>query len=169
MRKPAEKQQSQVQTIQGKVTGRNVTQDNGNVNAWGPFIISYDQNQENGCLENYIHVRAFKNRPVPTDQVFCTRYMLCLLQSWRFQLKAVPGETMQRAQNSRLSCILSNAHVIFALIQMQRCVWKPFVQRNIMTSSKKFSFNFLKIAENFSFFIFCIHNKQWSIAKWRTI
>jgi len=28
------------------------------VNAWGPFVISYDQNQENGCLENYICVWA---------------------------------------------------------------------------------------------------------------
>jgi len=38
------------------------------------------QNQENGCLENYIRVRAFKYRPVPIDQVFCTRCTLCLLQ-----------------------------------------------------------------------------------------
>ena len=40
------------------------------VNAWGPFVISYDQNQENGCLENYICVQAFKHRTVPIDQVF---------------------------------------------------------------------------------------------------
>jgi len=32
MKKSAEKQQSQVQTIQRTVTGRNVTQDNGNIN-----------------------------------------------------------------------------------------------------------------------------------------
>jgi len=25
------------------------------------------------------------------DQVFCTRCMLCLLLSWRFQLTALPG------------------------------------------------------------------------------
>jgi len=32
MKKSAEKQQSQAQTIQRTVTGRNVTQDNGNIN-----------------------------------------------------------------------------------------------------------------------------------------
>jgi len=84
-------------------TSRNVTQDNGNINnfwkgsRWfcrqcpGSFCFLYDQNQENGCLENYICVRAFKHQPVPIDQVFCTRCMLCLLQSWRFQLTALLG------------------------------------------------------------------------------
>jgi len=87
MRKSANKQQSQVRTIQRTVTTRNVTQDNGNirisgkavadfaVNAWRPFVISY-KDKKNGCLENYIRVRAFKHRPVPIDQVFCTRCML---------------------------------------------------------------------------------------------
>jgi len=42
-------------------------------------------------LENYICVQAFKHQPVPIDQVFCTRCVLCLLQSWRFQLTALPG------------------------------------------------------------------------------
>jgi len=65
------------------------------VNAWGPFVIYYDRNKENVCLENSICVRAFKHRPVPIDQkVFCTRIMLCLLQSRRFQLRALPGQTM---------------------------------------------------------------------------
>jgi len=136
MRKSAKKQQSQVQTIQITVTSRNVTQDNGNinkfwkggrwfaVNAWGP-IISYEQNQENGCLENYICVRAFKHRPVLTDQVFCNRCMLSLLQSWRFQLTALPGQAIrkERKTHSRfpLSRVLSYMHT-FALTQMRRCV-----------------------------------------------
>ena len=34
------------------------------------------------------------SRPVPIDQVFCTRCMLCLLQRWRFQLTALPGQTI---------------------------------------------------------------------------
>jgi len=34
-----------------------------------------------------------------------------------------------------------------------------------MTLSKKLPFDFLKIAENIWFLIFCIHNKQWWIAK----
>jgi len=34
-----------------------------------------------------------------------------------------------------------------------------------MTSSTKFTFDFLKIAENFWILIFCTHNEQWSIAK----
>jgi len=70
------------------------------VNAWGPFVIFYDQNQENRCLKLYICVWVFKYRRVPIDQVFCTRCMLCLLQSWRFQLIALPGQTMQRTKNT---------------------------------------------------------------------
>ena len=34
-------------------------------NAWRPFVFSYDQNQENGCLENY---RAFAFEHLNTDQ-----------------------------------------------------------------------------------------------------
>jgi len=70
------------------------------VNTWGPFVISYDQSQENGCLENYICVRAFKSRPVPIDQVFYTRCMLYVLQPWRFQLTGLLGQTTQRVQNT---------------------------------------------------------------------
>jgi len=97
-------QQSQVQTIQRTVTSRNVTQDETisgiavadfAVNAWGLCVISYDQNQENGDLENYIFVRAFKHRPVPIAQMFCIRCMLWLLQSWRFQQRALPGQAIQ--------------------------------------------------------------------------
>jgi len=72
---------------------RNATQDNGNINnfwkgrRWFCLqclrTICYflRQNHENGCLENYIGVRALKHRPVPNDQLFYTRCMLCLLQS----------------------------------------------------------------------------------------
>jgi len=103
MRKSAKKQQSQVQTTKRTFTGRKEAQDNGNMNNFWKgsrwiygqclrtFCYFYDQNQENGSLENYICVRAFKHRPVSIDQVFCTRCMLCLLQSWRFQLTALPG------------------------------------------------------------------------------
>jgi len=34
-----------------------------------------------------------------------------------------------------------------------------------MTSSKKFTFDFLEIAENFWFLILCTQNKQWWIAQ----
>jgi len=37
------------------------------VNACRPFVISYDQNKENGCLESDISVRAFKHRPVSVE------------------------------------------------------------------------------------------------------
>jgi len=43
------------------------------------------------CLENYIGIRAFRQSPVSIDQKFCTRCMLCLLQSWWLQLTALPG------------------------------------------------------------------------------
>jgi len=80
-----------------EVTSKNVTQHNGNINNFWKgshwfclqclktFCYFLRQNQENGCLKNYIRVRIFKDRPVPIDQVLCTRFMLCLLQSWRFQ------------------------------------------------------------------------------------
>jgi len=134
MRKSAIKQQSQVQTMQRTVPSRNATQGNGNINNFWKgsrwfclqclrtFCHFLRQNQENGCLEDYIRVRAFKQRPIPIDQVFCTRCMLCLLQSWRVQLTALPGQTIQeRKTHSRLSCVLSNTHT-FALTQMPRCV-----------------------------------------------
>jgi len=110
MRKFAKKQQSQVQKIQWTVPSRNATQDNGNINNFWKgsrwfclqclrtFCCFLRQNQENGCLENYIRVRAFTHRPVPIDQVLCA-CMFCLLQSWRFQLTALPGQNMQ-AQNT---------------------------------------------------------------------
>jgi len=98
-----------IQTISGKtVVGFTI-------NAWGPVVISYDQNQKNGCLENYICVRVFKHRPVPIDQVFCTHYVLCLLQSWRIQLTTLPGQIRQRAQNTQqimsLTCSFKHAHL----------------------------------------------------------
>jgi len=120
MRKFAKKQQSQVQTIQWTVPSRNATQDNGNIknflkgSRWfclqclRSFCYFLRQNQENGCLENYIRVRAFTHRPVPIDQVLCT-CMLCLLQSWRFQLTALPGQNMQ-AQNTWSNRMFSFKH-----------------------------------------------------------
>jgi len=67
------------------------------VNIWVSFVISFNQNQENGSLENYICALAVILRQVLTDHVFCTHCMLCLLQSWQFQLTALPGGNMQRA------------------------------------------------------------------------
>jgi len=37
---------------------------------------------------------------------------------------------------------------------MQRCVKKPFVQRNSMTSSTKFTYDFFIIAKTFKLFSF---------------
>ena len=109
------------------------------VNAWGPFLITYDQNHENGWLENYVCVWAFKHRPVPIDQVFCIGCMLCLLQSWRFQLSALPGQTMQRAQNT----VDYLSHVFLQActhLHQHKCkdVFKyPFVQRNRRCRSRQ--------------------------------
>jgi len=124
MRKSAKKQQSQVQTIQRTATIRNVAHDIDNinnfwkgsrlvcVNAWGPFVISYDQSQENGCLENYVCVRAFKHSLVPIDHVFCTRCMYCLLQSWRFQLTVLPRQTMQNTYLYPANHAKSAKHIV---------------------------------------------------------
>ena len=40
-----------------KISGKAVT--DFAVNAWRSFVISYNQNQENGCLKNDICVQAF--------------------------------------------------------------------------------------------------------------
>jgi len=53
----------------------------------------------------------------------------------------------------------------FALTQMRIYVSKPFAQRNSMTSSKKFTSDLSKIAENFWFLIFCTNNEQCGITK----
>jgi len=50
---------------------------------------------------------------------------------------------------------------VLALTQMRICVKKPFIQRNSLTSSKIFSFDFCKIAENVCFLRSCTHSKQW--------
>jgi len=135
VRKLCSKKQSQAQTIQRTVASRNVIQNNGNIDKFWKgsrwfcrsFVIFYDHDQENSCLENCICVRAFKHRSVPNDQVLCTHCMLCLLQSWRFQLTALPGQTMQRAQNSysitSFMRSLKHAQHTFALTKMRRCVY----------------------------------------------
>jgi len=119
MRKSTKKQQSQVQTIQRTVTSRNATQDNGNINnfcegnRW--FYLQYlrtfcyfsQQNQDIGCLVKYIRVQEFKYRPVPIDQVFCTRCMLCLLQS------TIPATSAARVNHTKSAKHIANSHVFF--------------------------------------------------------
>ena len=167
MRKSVKKQQSQVRKIQRTVTSRNVTQINSNINNFWKgsrwfcrhclkaFVISYNQNQENGCLENYICVRVFKHRPIPNDQTFCTRHMLCLCQSRQFQLTALPGQTMQRVQNTKsiisLTCSFKHAHICINTNTKALCL-----KRNSMTSSMKFTFDVLTLAANSRFFIFAL-------------
>jgi len=71
---------------------------------------------------------SIKHRPNPIEQVFCTRCMLCLSPSWRFQLSALPRQTGQRAQNtySITFIVCSFKHAPFASAQMRRCVQKTF-------------------------------------------
>jgi len=171
MRKSAKKKQSQVQTIQRTVSSRNVTQDNDIMKKFWKgsrwfrrqclryFRYFLRTESRKWLFVNYISIRAFKHRPVPIDQVFCTRCILCLLQSWRFQLTALPGQTIQRVQNTGDY----RSHVFmhtFTITQMPRCVRKPFLHINRITFSKKFTFDFFKIAEKFWILIFCTHNKQ---------
>ena len=65
--------------------------------------------------------------------------MLCLLQSWRFQLSALPGQTMQRAQNT----VDYLSHVFLQActhLHQHKCkdVFKyPFVQRNRRCRSRQ--------------------------------
>jgi len=110
MKKSAKKQQSQVQMIQRTVTSRNVTQDNIKINKFWKgsrwfcpqslrtFYFLWPESRK--WLFGKLHLCYLKHRPVPIDQVFCARCMLCLLQSWRFQLTALPRQTMQRTQNA---------------------------------------------------------------------
>jgi len=86
---------------------RNVTQGNGNIiNSGKAFAVTGDVLL---CFTTAVNKRLFGkldscskfwHNPVPVDQVFCIRWILCLLQSWRFQLTALPRQTMQRAQST---------------------------------------------------------------------
>jgi len=53
----------------------------------------------------------------------------------------------------------------FALTKCEDVFKSPFVERNSMTSCRKFILDFLKTAENFWFVIFYTHTKQWWTAK----
>jgi len=136
----------------------------------GAFVTSYDQNQENGCLENYICVRAFEHRPRSPNwpSVLHSLYALPVA------VLAIPTNSAAWANHVKSAKHIVDyfSHVFFQtckhlhqLTHMRRCVLKPFVQRNGLTSSNKFTFDFLKIAENFWFLIFCTNNKQWCIAR----
>ena len=101
--------QSQVQMIQRTVSSRNATQDNGNinifrkavasfvVNAWGPFVIYNDQNQENGCLKNYICAEHLNADQSQLTKCFALPacFACCSFGNSSQQLY-----TMQRAQNT---------------------------------------------------------------------
>jgi len=92
MRKSAKKQQSQVQTIKQTVTGIKESQDNGNINNfWKGGGWFYRQ-----CLRTFCHFLRPESRKWLFGKLhlcpsICTRCMLCLLQSWRFQLTALLG------------------------------------------------------------------------------
>ena len=136
------------------------------VHALGHFAISCDQNQENGCLENYICVRAFKHGPVPIDQVFCTP-----LQALPVAVLAIPVNSAARENHAKSAkhTVDYLSHVFFqtctrAFNTNAKMCLKGFVQRDSMTSGKKFTFDVFTIAENVWFLIICT-NKQWWIAK----
>jgi len=59
---------------------------------------------------------------------------------------------------------ISNAHI--CINTNGKMCSNPLVQRNSMIFSKKRTFDFSKIVENFWFLIFSTHNKQWWISSW---
>jgi len=155
MMKSARKQQSQVQTIQKTVTIRNVTQDNSNINNFskgGPWFCRQCLRTLRKRLFGKLHLCSrFKQRPVPIDEVFCTHCMLYVFQSSRFQLTALPDQTMQKAQNTlsiiSLTCSFKHAHICIST-NATMCL-KPFVHIYSMTSSKKFTYTYFEIARVF--------------------
>jgi len=88
------------------------------------FVICYDPNQENGCLENYICFQTFGHNPVPIRPSG-----LHSLHALPVEFLAIPVNSCawvnhaERKTHIRLSfsCVLSNAHT-YALTQMPRCV-----------------------------------------------
>jgi len=113
MRKSAKKQ-SQVQTIKRTVTGIKESQDNDNINNfWKGSRWFYSQGLRTFCHFLRPESRKWLFRKVHLCPSVCTLCMLCLLQSWRFHLTALPGQTMQRAQNTQWTVMYSfkNAHI----------------------------------------------------------
>ena len=155
MRNSAKKQQSQVQTIQRAVHSRNATQDNGNINnfwkgsrlafnVWGPFVVSYDRIKKMAvCKTTFVSEHLNTDQFPLTNWVLCTCCMLCLLQSWRFQLTALPRQTStQRAQStwSTLTCSIRHAHI--CINPNAKVCLKALCSKKSVTSTKKFAFDF---------------------------
>ena len=107
---------------------------------------------------NQVHKTKRTHQTFLSDLIW--QFLPAALLPWGNQRK----NKTNRFKQSRLPLLFCQT-CTHALTQMWRCVWKPFVQINSMTSSKKFTFDFFKIAENFWFLIFCTHDMQWWITK----
>jgi len=65
------------------------------------------QNQENGCLENYICIREFQHRPVPIDSV------LHLLYALSVAVLAIPANSAARANHTKSAKHMVGSHLFF--------------------------------------------------------
>jgi len=91
MRKSAKKQ-SQMQTIKRTVTGTKESEENGNINNfWKGSRWFYRQRLRTFCHFLRPESRKWLFGKLHLCPNICTRCTLCLLQSWRFQLTALPG------------------------------------------------------------------------------
>jgi len=128
MRKSAKKQQSQVQRT---VSIENVAHDNSDINNFWKgsrwfyrqcrrTFISYDQNQENGCLEDYICVWAFEHNHSQFTKCFPFVPCFACRSFGDSSQQHCPGKPCKERKTHR---VFSNVHT-FPLTRMQRCVLK---------------------------------------------
>ena len=135
MRKSEKKQQSQIQTIQrtvipgeSKITViKKIPEKQSMVllSMPGDVLLFLTTRAKKTAVwkTTFVSEHSTVHSPIPIDQVFCTRCMFCLLQSWRFQLtESARAICAKSAKHSRLplSCVLSNMHTS-ALTQMLGC------------------------------------------------
>jgi len=90
--------------------------------------------------------------------VFCIHYMLCLLQSWRFQLTALLRQTMQRVQNTwsitSLICSFKHAHICK---HKREDVFESHLFKEIVWLLARYSpLTFLKYLKTFDFSSFAL-------------
>jgi len=134
MRKSAQKQQWQVQAIKRTVTGIKESQDNGHINnfwkgsRWGPFVISYDQNQENGFLENHICVRAFA-------------LVACFIAVLTIPANSAARVNHAKSAKHTVDCMCSFKHAHICINTNAKKCLKALCSRKSMTPSNKFIFD----------------------------
>ena len=149
------------------------------------FIPLLSVSFKNAFSENTIHTSCKKSMQNMNQQNTMMRYktiVLLYIHNWhqsntgdggcRFALLVKSLQRIRKIQLCGNSCRrtltlfeLFSAVFLFICFGVGTTFPYLFVSTNTLASSKKFTFDFLKIAEDFWFLIFCTHNKQWWLIK----